>query len=485
MKTNVASSAAPLSPADDPRTADAVARARAERERTEQRLFDLLRISSVSTKPEHAGDCRAAAEWLREELEDAGMNDAVVLETGGLPAVYAEWMAAPSGAPTVLVYGHYDVQPPDPLELWHTPPFEPTVRDGAVFARGASDDKGQLWVHIAALRAMLAEGDDLPVNVKVIIEGEEESGSEHLDAFVERERERLACDVVVVSDTHMLSAEQPSIVASLRGMAYCEVTVRGPAHDLHSGTFGGGIRNPAEALAWLIAGCKDRTGRITIPGFYDGVIEPTAEERLALEDVGFDEAGFLREAGVTSSWGEEGWTLYEQVGVRPTFEVNGMWSGYIEPGAKTVLPATAHAKISMRLVADQDWRRISQLLEEHLQAMAADMPGVEAVEVTALHGGRAVLVDTSHPAMGAATQALEATFRAPPVLTREGGSIPVVATFAEILKAPTVLMGFGLPDDRLHSPNEKFSLSQLHLGVEASIMFLHSYAERAAMSVGD
>ncbi|MCB0878136.1 MAG: dipeptidase [Thermoleophilia bacterium] len=471
-----AATATPTAPADDPRTADAVARARADRERTEQRLFDLLRIPSVSTKVEHADDCRAAAAFLRDELADAGLEHAEVLETGGLPCVYADWLHAGDDAPTVLVYGHYDVQPPEPLGLWETPPFEPTVRDGSVYARGAADDKGQLWIHVAALRAMLADGGTLPVNVKVIFEGEEESGSEHLDAFVARERERLACDTVLVSDTHMLSAEQPSIVASLRGMAYCEVTVQGPAVDLHSGTYGGAIRNPAEALANLIAACKDADGRITIPGFYDDVRDPSPEERAQLERVGFDDAAFRDEAGVTETWGESGWTVYEQVGARPTFEVNGMWSGYIEPGAKTVLPATAHAKISMRLVADQDWRRIGELLEQHLRQLAADMPGVESVTVEPLHGGRPVLVDTSNPAMQAATSALAATFGREPVYTREGGSIPVVATFTEELGAPTVLMGFGLPDDRLHSPNEKFSLRQLHLGVETSIAFWHHYA---------
>lgn len=454
----------------------AIERARADRERTEQRLFDLLRIPSVSTQSAHAGDCRSAAQLLRDELVDAGMEHAALLETGGLPVVYGDWLHAPAGAPTVLVYGHYDVQPPDPLDLWHSPPFEPTVVDGAVVARGAADDKGQLWTHVAALRAMLAGGGTLPVNVKVLIEGEEESGSEHLDGFVARERDRLTCDVVLVSDTHMLSATQPSIVASLRGMAYCEVRVQGPAVDLHSGTFGGAIRNPAEALVTLLASCKDRDGRVLIPGFYDDVVAPTSSERLALEMVGFDEDAFRRDAGVTRTWGEAGWSVYEQVGVRPTFEINGIWSGYIEPGAKTVLPATAHAKVSMRLVANQDWERVSFLLEQHLQEQAARMPGIESVTVHRLHGGRPVLVDTTHPAMQAATSALERAFGATPVFTREGGSIPVVATFATELEAPTVLMGFGLPDDRLHSPNEKFSLGQLHRGVEASIAFWHEYA---------
>ncbi|MCW2950065.1 MAG: Beta-Ala-His dipeptidase, partial [Thermoleophilia bacterium] len=332
MESSTASSALP------PAVADAVSRARDARGSTLDHLLELLSIASVSTDPAHADDCRAAANWLAEKLVAAGLDGVAVLETGGHPVVYAESLGAGAGAPTALVYGHYDVQPPEPLDEWTTPPFEPTVRDGAIYARGAADDKGQLWIHVAALRAMLAEGGRLPVNVKLIFEGEEESGSEHLDAFVARERERLACDVVIVSDTHMLSAERPSIVASLRGMAYCEVEVRGPAYDLHSGTFGGAVRNPAEALVHMLAACKNEHGHIMIPDFYDGVIEPSVPERAALLEVGFDDDEFRRDAGVTDTWGEAGWTVYEQIGARPTFEINGIWSGYIGAGAKTVLP---------------------------------------------------------------------------------------------------------------------------------------------------
>ncbi|MBC7462289.1 MAG: dipeptidase [Thermoleophilia bacterium] len=458
---------------------EAIERARAERDVTRDQLLEFLRIPSVSTKPEHAGDCRAAADWLAGQLLDAGLEGVSVLETGGHPVVYGEWLHAGDDAQTVLVYGHYDVQPPEPLEEWTTPPFEPTIRDGAIYARGAADDKGQLWIHVAALRAMLADGGQLPVNVKLIFEGEEESGSEHLDALVAREAERLACDVVMVSDTHMLSADRPSIVASLRGMAYCEIEVRGPAYDLHSGTFGGAIRNPAEALVTLLAACKNDEGHITIPGFYDDVIEPTVEERRQMLEIGFDDAEFRRDAGVEKTWGELGWTVYEQIGARPTFEINGIWSGYTGDGAKTVLPGVANAKVSMRLVADQDWDRISHSLETYLQDMASKLRGIESVKVTKLHGGRPVLVDTAHPAMQAASRALAQTFGTQPVYTREGGSIPVVATFTTELDAPTVLMGFGLPDDRLHSPNEKFALRQLELGIETSIAFWHEYAATA------
>jgi acetylornithine deacetylase/succinyl-diaminopimelate desuccinylase-like protein len=459
--------------------ADAIERARAERDTTRELLLEFLRIPSISTKEEHAVDCRAAADWLAGQLENSGLEHVAVMETGGHPIVYADWLNAGADAKTVLVYGHYDVQPPDPLDEWDTPPFEPTIRDGNIYARGAADDKGQLWIHVAALRAMLADGGQLPVNVKLIFEGEEEGGSGHLDGFVAAETERLACDVVVVSDTHMLSAERPSIVASLRGMTYCEVEVRCAAQDLHSGTFGGAVRNPAEALARLLLACKNEAGHITIPGFYDDVIEPTVAERQQMAAVNFDEADFMRDAGITQTYGEAGWTVYEQIGARPTFEINGIWSGYIEPGAKTVLPGVATAKVSMRLVANQDWNTISDLFEAHLREVAKDIVGIEALKVTRMHGGPAALVDTSHPAMQAASIALETTFGVAPVYTREGGSIPVVATFTDELKVPTVLIGFGLPDDRLHSPNEKFALRQLELGVETSIHFWHEYAATA------
>lgn len=458
-------------------TKAAIQYADARKGQTEKRLFDLLRIPSISTQPEHEQDCRNAARFLCDELASAGLEHTQVLETGGLPCVYGDWLHASSEAPTVLVYGHYDVQPPDPLDEWNTPAFEPTVVDGNVVARGASDDKGQLWVHVEGLRAILATEGMLPVNVKVIFEGEEESGSEHLDEFVKRERERLACDVVLVSDTHMLSADRPSIVASLRGMSYCEISVFGPQVDLHSGIFGGAVRNPAEALTQILASCKDDSGHITIPGFYDDVIKPSRAERESFSRIGYGDEQLRTEAGITTPWGEEGWTSYERIGVRPTFEINGLWSGYTGAGAKTVLPASAHAKVSMRLVANQDWQQVTRLLESHVRLVAQDIPGVEQVTVKSLHGGSPVLIDTDHPAINAARQAILFAFGHEPVFTREGGSIPVVATFASVLEAPTVLMGFGLPDDRLHSPNEKFTLSQLHKGVKASIAFWSAYAD--------
>jgi acetylornithine deacetylase/succinyl-diaminopimelate desuccinylase-like protein len=421
--------------------------------------------------PEHAEDCRAAAQWLADDLASAGLENAAVLETGGHPIVYADWLHA-ANAPTVLVYGHYDVQPPDPLDEWNTAPFEPTIVDGAVVARGSADDKGQLLIHVRALEAMLADGP-LPVNVKFLLEGEEESGSEHLDAFIESNAERLAADVCLISDTHMLSAEQPSLVASLRGMTYCEVHVTGPSHDLHSGAYGGGVRNPAEALARIIAQLKDDDGRIAIPGFYDDVRELTEADRAELARVPFSEDAFREESGVSETFGEAGFTVYEQVGARPTLEVNGLVSGYTGEGAKTVLPARAMAKISMRLVADQDWRTIGELFTRYVESLA---PSGTSVIVKTLHGGDPSLVERDAPAVRAASRALEMVFGKAPVFLREGGSIPVVASFERLLGVPTVLMGFGLPDDRLHSPNEKFSLDQFHKGITTSIHFWHELA---------
>jgi acetylornithine deacetylase/succinyl-diaminopimelate desuccinylase-like protein len=443
----------------------------------ERWLEELLAIPSVSTQPEHAGDCRAAATWLVRVLERIGMTDARLLETGGHPCVYASWSGAPAGAPTVLVYGHYDVQPPDPIAEWNSPPFSPTrPGDGNIYARGAADDKGQLLVHIASVAACIAEGG-LPVNVKFLLEGEEESGSEHLEACVRDHAELLAADVCVISDSHMLSPEQPSIVSSLRGMTYCEVEVQGPAVDLHSGTFGGAVRNPAEALVHILAQLKDESGRILIPGFYDDVVELDAEARAELARVPFSDEEFKRDAGISTTWGEHGYSVYEQTGARPTLEINGLVSGYTGEGAKTVLPARAVAKVSMRLVAHQDWEKIGATFRSHVESLA---PSGTTVSVRVLHGGAPSLVDTSDPAMGAAARAMEETWGITPVFTREGGSIPVVSVFEAILGINTVLMGFGLPDDRLHSPNEKFSLRQYHLGIETSTRFWFAYADAMA-----
>jgi acetylornithine deacetylase/succinyl-diaminopimelate desuccinylase-like protein len=443
--------------------------ARSHRDEFLTELEAFLRIPSISTQPEHKPDIERAAAWLRDQLLAAGFPRAEVMPTAGHPVVYAEWMAAGADAPTVLIYGHYDVQPPDPLDLWETPPFEPTVVGEDVFARGASDDKGQLYVHVKAAEAFKETQGAPPVNVKCIFEGEEESGSPSLEPFIREHRDLLAADVAVVSDTGMLSKDIPSIVYGLRGLAYVEVEVTGPDHDLHSGIYGGAVLNPINALCAMIAGLQDEDGRITIPGFYDRVRELSDDERAELAEAPFDRQEWLEEAGVETDWGEPDYTIIERTSVRPTLDVNGIWGGYIEPGAKTVLPSKAFAKISMRLVPDQDPARIADLFRDHFRDIA---PAAVTVDVRGLHGGEPAIVDRDSLAMKAASWAYAEAFGKEPLLVRRGGSIPVVATFQKILGLETVLMGFGLPDDRLHSPNEKFHLPNFYRGIEAVIHFM-------------
>lgn len=430
-------------------------------------LKDFLRIPSVSTQEKHKDDVLHAAQWLRDRLLDAGVDRAEVMSTAGHPIVTAEWRVN-EAAPTVLVYGHYDVQPPDPLEEWRTPPFEPTQVGDDLFARGASDDKGQLYAHVKALEAFHETEGAPPINVKCIFEGEEEMGSPSLEPFIAAHQDLLAADVAVISDTHVLGKETPSIIYALRGLAYVEVTVTGPAGDLHSGIYGGAVHNPINALCAMIASLQDENGHITIPGFYDDVRQLTPEEREELAQVPFDRETWLEEAGVPTDWGEPAYTIIERTSARPTLDVNGIWGGYIEPGAKTVLPSKAHAKISMRLVPDQDPETITQLIGEHLKAIA---PPTVDVEVTSLHGGEGAIVDRESPAMQAAVDAYAATFGREPVFTREGGSIPVVAAFQNYLGLETILIGFGLPDDNLHAPNEKFNISMFYKGIKTLIHF--------------
>jgi acetylornithine deacetylase/succinyl-diaminopimelate desuccinylase-like protein len=385
-------------------------------------------------------------------------------------------MDAGPDAPVVLVYGHYDVQPPDPLDRWDTPPFEPTVIGDDIFARGASDDKGQLYAHVKALEAFHRIGGAPPVNVKCIFEGEEECGSPNLELFVCEHKDLLTADVAVISDTGMLSRWTPSIVYGLRGLAYIEVEVTGPDHDLHSGVYGGAVHNPIHALCGMIAKLHDRDGRVAIPGFYDNVLELSDEERAELADVPFDRLEWLEEAGVRTDWGEPERTIIERTTTRPTLDVNGIWGGYTEPGAKTVLPSKASAKISMRLVPNQDPTRIASLIREHFLTIA---PQTVGVEVRALSRAEPALVDRHSRAMKAASRAYAAAFGREPVLVRRGGSIPVVATFQKVLGIEAVLMGFGLPDDRLHSPNEKFHLPNFYRGIETIIHFLGFLGEPA------
>ena len=433
------------------------------RERITHELFDFLRIPSVSARSEHDADTARAAEWTANSLRAAGLS-ATVHPTAGHPVVVGEWRGAPAGAPTVLVYGHYDVQPAEPLELWTSPAFEPTVRDGRLYARGSVDDKGQLFLHIKALEAHLQARGHLPVNVIVLAEGEEEVGSEHLAPFIQAHAEQLACDAVVISDSAMFAAGLPSILSSLRGLAYFQIDVQGPAQDLHSGSYGGAVVNPAMALAQILATFHAANGRIAIPGFYDKVAEWPAHVREQMKSLPFDEERFRAETGAPSLGGEKGYSVLERLWTRPTCEVNGLLSGYTGEGAKTVLPAKAMAKVSCRLVPDQDPSEIETLMKAHVARVA---PAGVTVTVTHLHGGRPWRAELNGPLFDAARRALAAAFGREPVITGEGGSIPVVGDFARILGAPVLLVGFGLPGENAHAPDEWMSMENFTTGMRA------------------
>lgn len=426
-------------------------------------LFAFLRIPSVSARSEHAKDVRAAADWLHRECARIGMR-VETLETPGHPIVLAEWRKAGPGAQTILVYGHYDVQPAEPLELWTSPAFEPTIRNGNIYARGSVDDKGQLWLHIAALEAHLATRGGLPVNVIVLAEGEEEVGSENLATFVAAHRKRLKCDAVVISDSTMFAPGIPSILSSLRGLAYLQVDVRGPNSDLHSGMYGGAVVNPATALARIVASFHDADGRIAIPGFYDTVRPFPDAVRAGMRELPFDEAEFKKHLDVSALGGEPGYTTLEKLWTRPTCEVNGLLSGYTGEGAKTVLPGHAMLKVSFRLVPDQDPKEIARLVEKHIQSV---VPAGVSVKVTELHGGHAWRADLDGPLYDAASRALESAFGRAPVIIGEGGSIPVVNDFAKILNAPVLLIGFGLPGENAHAPDEWIGQDNFRRGMRA------------------
>jgi len=455
---------------------NAIAYAQANREQFLSELKEFLSIPSVSTQAEHKPDIRRAATWLRDKLLAAGFPQADVMATAGHPIVYAEWLDAGPTAPTVLIYGHYDVQPPDPLELWDTPPFKPTLVGDDLFCRGASDDKGQLYVHVKAAQAFKETAGRPPINLKCMFEGEEESGSPSLEPFIREHVDLLAADVGVISDTHILDKDTPSIVYALRGLAYVEVEVTGPDHDLHSGAYGGAVHNPINALCAMIASLQDENGHITIPGFYDQVRELEATEREELARAApFDRQAWLQETGVKADWGEPDYTIVERTTARPTLDVNGIWGGYIQSGTKTVLPSKAFAKISMRLVPDQNPASITQLFQDHLAEIA---PPTVTVEARDLLGGEGAIVRRDSQAMKAASQAYAEAFGQDPLFVRGGGSIPVVATLQKVLGIETVLMGFGLPDDRLHAPNEKFHLPNFYKGIETAIHFMGELAQR-------
>ena len=431
--------------------------------RIQRELYEFLRIPSVSARSEHDADTARAAEWTAQALRDAGL-EASVHSTAGHPVVIGEWRGAGPSAQTVLVYGHYDVQPAEPLELWTSPAFEPTVRDGKLFARGSVDDKGQLFLHIKALEAHLKVRGKLPVNVIVLAEGEEEVGSEHLAPFIEANASRLAADAVVISDSAMFAPGLPSILSSLRGLAYFQIDVQGPAQDLHSGSYGGAVVNPAMALARILATFHDADGRIAISGFYDDVREWPANVRTQMKGLPFDEEHFRAEAGSLALGGEKGYSVLERLWTRPTCEVNGLLSGYTGEGAKTVLPAKAMAKVSCRLVPDQDPAKIEALMKSHVARVA---PKGVTVTVTHLHGGKPWRADLAGPLFDAARRALAAAFGKEPVITGEGGSIPVVGDFQRILGTPVLLVGFGLPGENAHAPDEWMSVENVTKGMRA------------------
>lgn len=441
-------------------------------ERFVDELTEFLRIPSISADPAHGGDMRAAADFVQRHLAHAGCEVEIV-ETDGHPIVYGSWLKA-EGAPTALVYGHYDVQPADPLDQWKTPPFEPDVRDGKIYARGATDDKGQFFTHVKSVEAWLKTVGNLPINVKFVIEGEEEVGSNNLDSFLADNRDKVACDIAVVSDTSQYAPGKPAITYGLRGVMACEFTVKGPSQDLHSGMFGGAVANPVNGLARLIAALHDEHGRVQIPGFYDDVAPLSDEERQALANLPFDEASFLKEIGVAAAWGEAGYTSIERRWARPTCDVNGIFGGYTGEGPKTIVPAQATAKLSCRLVPNQDAARLTASLRSFLQSCL--QPGLR-LEFKDYHGCSAMVVSTGSRYMQAARGAIAQAFGVEPLMIREGGSIPVVATFRDVLGVDTLLLGWGQNTDNLHSPNEHFSLADFRRGTLASA---HLWRELAA-----
>ncbi len=434
-------------------------------------LLELLRIPSVSADSAFKADVRRAAEFVREKLSAAGLDEAQLFETAGHPIVYAEKIIDPA-RPTVLVYGHYDVQPADPYDLWHTPPFEPTIRNERIYARGACDDKGQFYMHIKALELMNAT-DGLPCNVKVMIEGEEEVGSDHLGAFVAAHRDLLKADVILISDTSIISNETPSLETGLRGLSYVEVEVTGPNRDLHSGVYGGGVANPINVLAKMIASLHDEQGRITIPGFYDNVADLSDAERAELAKAPFDLDDYKRDLGINDVMGEAGYSTNERTSIRPTLDVNGIWGGYTGEGAKTVLPSKASAKISMRLVPNQTPDEITELFTRHFTAIA---PAGVSVVVKPHHGGLPYVTPTDSVEFEAASRAFEEAWGKKPIPTRGGGSIPIVALFERELGIKSILMGFGLDADALHSPNESYGLFNFYKGIETIPYFYKHYA---------
>jgi acetylornithine deacetylase/succinyl-diaminopimelate desuccinylase-like protein len=444
-----------------------------QRDRYVDELKEYLAIPSISALPAHQSDVRRAADWTADQMRAIGLQNVRLMETPGHPIVYGEWLQAP-GAPTILFYGHYDVQPVDPVELWESPPFEATVRDGELYARGAADDKGQVFMHFKAVEAYMKEAGGLPLNMKFFIEGEEEVGSAHLDEFVRANKALLMADVVVISDTAMIGKGVPSICYGLRGLVYYQIDLRGTKSDLHSGVFGGAVANPAMVMAQILTQMKDKGGRVRIPGFYDAVRPLTEAEREEWKKLPFNEKSYRKELGAPKLAGESGYTVYERTWGRPTFEVNGLLSGFTGEGPKTVIPAVAMAKVSMRLVPDQTPDTIGELFEAYMKKVA---PKTVELKLTRMHGGMPWMAGFDDPFLRAAGRAVERGFGKAPVFNREGGSIPVVATFQQELGVPSVLFGVGLPDENAHAPNEKLDLGNFHGGILSAAYLYQEIAQ--------
>ncbi|RPI18619.1 MAG: dipeptidase [Ignavibacteriae bacterium] len=443
------------------------------RQRYIEELKKFLSFPSISTNPENKKDVEECAEYIKEHLESIGMENTRVYPTKGHPVVYADWLHAGSDKPTVLIYGHYDVQPVDPVELWTTPPFEADIRGNNIYARGAADDKGQVLIHLKAIEAHLVNNKKLPVNIKLIIEGEEEIGSENLDEFIKSNIELLKSDVIVISDTAMYDKEMPAIGYALRGLCYMQIEVTGPNRDLHSGSYGGSVDNPINALAHIICKLKDDKGKILIDGFYDDVLPLSEKEKKSFYDLKFDDEKYKINLVVDELFGEEGYSTLERIWARPTLDCNGIWGGFSGEGAKTVLPSKAYAKVSMRLVPNQDPDKAAVLFEKYVKKIA---PKSVKVKIYNLHGGKPAMTPIESKWIDAAYVALKQAFGKDPVFIREGGSIPIVVTFQELLNAPTVLLGFGLPDENAHSPDEHLDLNNFQRGIVTSSIFYHELA---------
>jgi len=438
-----------------------------------EELKDFLRIPSISTLSENKKDVAGCAEFVSENLKKIGLNRVEIFKTEGHPIVYGEWLGAP-GKPTILVYGHYDVQPVDPIELWNSPPFEPTIKNGKIFARGATDDKGQVFMHFKSVEAFFKNEGSLPVNIKYIIEGEEEIGSENLNVFLKNNTDLLKCDVVLISDSSLYGPGIPTLTYALRGLAYLEVEMIGPNRDLHSGSFGGSVANPINKMAQLISELQDKNGRITIPGFYDDVIKLTKKEKENFKALKFSDKNFAKDLGVGQLEGEKGFTTLERLWARPTLDCNGIIGGFTGKGAKTVIPSKVTAKISMRLVPDQNPNKIAKLFERHLKKIA---PKSVKIKVINLHGAYPSLTAVDNPANVAAAKAMSRAFGKETIFMREGGSIPIVTEFSKRLKSPVVLMGLGLNSENLHSPNEHFDLNHFELGIISSAYFMRELSD--------